>query len=171
MSANPFVVNISDVLRRDGASRELQVETAVDWTLELSEVLPDPPLHAVLEASRVSGGVLFRGTVSVAVRHSCNRCLEPVDDELTVELAQLFVDGPDAEGEDAEDYVLDGEIVDLEPLLRDEVLLALPILPKCPDGCDRELVAGGESDLNTGSPADDTGGSSPFAVLKDLLGD
>lgn len=169
MRSSPFIVNISDVLRSDGGSRELRIEAAVDWHLELSAVLPDPPLTAILDATRVSGGVLFRGTVSTRVRHTCHRCLDAWDRDLDVGFAQLFSDAGDPAGDD--DYTLEGEQVDLEPLLRDEVLLAMPISPTCPEGCRQELVAGTESDLNTESPAEDAGGTSPFAVLKDLLGD
>lgn len=169
MRSNPFVVNISDVLRSDGGSREIRIEAPVDWHVELSAVLPEPPLTAILDATRVSGGVLFRGSASTRVRHTCHRCLDAWDEDVVVRFAQLFSDVGDAAEED--DYTLEGELVDLEPLLRDEVLLAMPISPTCPEGCREELVAGSGSDLNTDSPADDAGGASPFAVLKDLLGD
>jgi uncharacterized metal-binding protein YceD (DUF177 family) len=61
-----------------------------------------------------------------------------------------------------------GDEIDLEPFLRDEVLLDLPMGPACPDGC-REVVTTPESDLNTGSPGDDAESGSPFAVLRELF--
>ena len=84
-------------------------------------------------------------------------------------MAQLVSD-PAAEDDVDEppEYLLDGDLVDLEPVIRDETLLALPLLPVCPDGC-VELVEATETDLNTDVPGDESRDSSPFAVLQDLI--
>ncbi len=73
----------------------------------------------------------------------------------------------DPEDEDA-DYVIDGLELDLEPILRDELLLALPLSPTCGPGC-KGVVDAAKTGLNTGTPDDDGDSSSPFAVLRDLL--
>ena len=69
-------------------------------------------------------------------------------------------------GEDA--YPIEGTVIDLEPFLRDDTLLGLPLLPICSETCEG-LVSTSETGLNTDPPGepDDTG--SPFAVLRDLL--
>src|SRR5262249_43583575 len=72
----------------------------------------------------------------------CVRCLEPVTATVTVELMELYAyperDRAAAdEGADEEDEVgrLAGDLIDLEPRLRDAVLLALPLQPVCQADC------------------------------------
>jgi uncharacterized protein len=166
-AANHFIVPVADLMRHHGSSRHVTVEAPVDWHVELSGVRPDPPLVAGLTATRVTGGILFRGEVAVTVDHSCHRCLEPSEEVIVVEVAQLYSDRTDPDGED---YSLDRDLADLEPMLRDEVMLAMPLLPTCDPECP-QLVEGLGSDLNIEASAGEPGGASPFAVLKDLLGD
>ena len=67
------------------------------------------------------------------------RCLEPIADEIEVTFQELFV--YDDHGtrrpttEDDEASRLEGDLLDLEPLLRDAVVLALPFQPLCQDDC------------------------------------
>jgi len=160
---SPFVVDVSDLLGRDVPARPVVVEAVVDWRLEMSRILPDPPLVADLSVASVPGGILVRGEVCYAVEHVCRRCLSDFVDDGCEPVTGLFEFNP---GEDA--YPIEGTTVDLEPFLRDDTLLGLPLLPICSESCEG-LVSTAETDLNTDSPGerDDTG--SPFAVLRDLL--
>jgi len=72
----------------------------------------------------------------------------------------------DPEGDD--EYHLAGNVLDLEQLLRDEVLLAMPVAPVCGPDCPG-LVAVAGSGLNTSTPDQEDESASPFAALKDLL--
>ena len=71
-------------------------------------------------------------------------------------------------GEDPE-YPLDQDVADLEPVLRDAVLLTFPLLPLCDPEC-RGLCATCGADLNTGAcPGHEEMTESPFTVLRGLL--
>jgi len=105
---------------------------------EGSKVEVDLRLEAVME------GVLVTGTASAVLDGECARCLEPIKDEIQVDLQELFVyNDPDqgsrrpAREDDEDDDVsrLVGDLIDLEPLLRDAVVLALPYQPLCRDDC------------------------------------
>ena len=79
-------------------------------------------------------------TVSGPLAGECARCLEPFTSAMKVRFQELFALGGDAEladGADDEDsYRLDGSgLLDLEPALRDAVVLELPLSPLCEDGC------------------------------------
>ncbi len=85
-------------------------------------------------------GVLVTGSAQVVLEGECVRCLEPIEDSLEVDLQELFVyDDPahTARGGDEDDGVsrLEGDLIDLEPLLRDAVVLALPFQPLCREDC------------------------------------
>ncbi len=82
-------------------------------------------------------GVLVTGTARAALEGECARCLEPVSDEIEVRFQELFVyddQGVDPD-EELEVSMLQADLVDLEPLLRDAVVLALPFQPLCMDDC------------------------------------
>lgn len=93
-------------------------------------------LHVRLES--VVEGVLVSGVASATLSGQCSRCLEALTDRLEVELIELFA-YPDTATEDTTDpdevsRVVDG-LVDLEPVVRDAVLLALPQAPLCAEDC------------------------------------
>ena len=94
----------------------------------------------------------------------CQRCLRPVVIEVQVERSFLFVHGEDAAAQidnDIEEDVLPiTRALDLRELIEDEVLLALPIVPRH-EACPIPLVADPAE-----APAD--GAPNPFAVLAAL---
>ena len=106
-----------------------------------SDVDLDLRLEAVIE------GVLVSGTALVQLTGECSRCLDPISDELEVDLQELYVYGEtDSRGrpvaheqteDDADDeqHHLVGDHLDLEPVLRDAVVLDLPLAPVCRDDC------------------------------------
>lgn len=160
---SPFLLNVADLLARDGSSRADTVEAPVDWSMDLIRILPDPPLRADLMLHPVSNGVALTGTVVFATEDTCMRCLASSTTDRSVTVGALF----DRSG-DEETYPLDGHEIDVEQMLRDEALLSLPIAPSCGDDCPG-VVTTPQTDLNM-DPSDSDGVSrSPFAVLKDLL--
>jgi uncharacterized protein len=95
----------------------------------------DLRLEAVME------GVLVSGNARARVVGECVRCLDEVVDHVDVRVQELFVYPGRAEvaaenGDDEEDLPeLDGDLVDVEPLVRDALVTALPFQPLCRDDC------------------------------------
>lgn len=106
--------------------------------LELAGVPAGAQLHLDLRLESVMEGVLVTGTVTASVTGECARCLDPVADELVADLQELFA-YPDSTTEEttAEGEVsrLAGDYLDLEPVVRDAVLLAVPLVPLCRENC------------------------------------
>lgn len=164
MSArSPLVVLVTDVLHSRGGHRPIRMQIPVDFGIEFSRVAPEHDLDIDLTVSRVSGGLMVRGNLSGVMRHTCARCLDEWDEDFDLEVAELFGEDASAE-EDA--YQIDHDEIDLEPMLRDAVLLSVPLVPTCGDEC-AGLVQDAKTDLNSTSGAS----ISPFAVLKELLPD
>lgn len=61
----------------------------------------------------------------------CSRCLTPLDEPLQVDFAELFAYARD----EALEYEVHDDTVDLEPPVRDAVVLALPFQPVCRPDC------------------------------------
>ena len=70
----------------------------------------------------------------------CARCLEPFTSAVEVRFQELFVLAGDVDevddADDVDSYRLDASgLLDLEPALRDAIVLELPLSPLCEDGC------------------------------------
>lgn len=102
------------------------------WQAGVVAVPADSSLEADLRLEAVVDGVLVSGTATVTFTGECGRCLDPVEQPLTVDIQELFV--YDAAGE--EDLPLvEAETVNLEPTLRDSIILGLPANPLCEPDC------------------------------------
>jgi uncharacterized protein len=86
----------------------------------------------------VTEGVYVSGSVRAPLAGECARCLDPLIDEIDVELAELFA-YPDSVTDETTDEdelprVVD-EMIDVEQIVRDAVVLALPLAPLCSPDC------------------------------------
>jgi uncharacterized protein len=147
---NPLVFDTHELGRRPGALQRLARTIDAPRDLGLKEVVGVPegaPLELELRLESVMEGVLVTGTARARAEGECVRCLEPLELDLEAEFQELF-SYPDADdrgraitepGDDAEDdedrYYLEDGLFDLEPLLRDAVVLALPMQPVCQEDC------------------------------------
>ncbi len=157
-----FRFHVADLLAHPGHRRAEVIEAPIDWGLELSRVGPVLVADLVLESA--SGGLVVRGTASSMVHHTCHRCLTEWDEDLVVSILEALGVPDDPDG-----YSLHGDVADLEPVLRDVVLLAVPLMPTCQDGC-LGLCSVCGADLNGSScPGHDDEPDSPFAPLRGLF--
>jgi uncharacterized protein len=132
-----------ELTRQPGASRKLATTRAAPERLgsEIVAVPAEADLELDLLLESVMEGVLVTGTVRAQARGACVRCLDDVDLDLEVHLRELFVyperarAAAESGDRDTDERVLDGDMVDLEPVVRDAVVLALPFQPKCRDDC------------------------------------
>ena len=125
--------------RRPGSQR-LATFTApapADLGIEVLSVPEGSPIEFELRLEAVMEGVLVTGSAHAELDGECARCLEEIHDDLVADFQELFVyeekDAADSEDDDASR--LEGDLLDLEPLLRDAVVLALPFQPLCQDDC------------------------------------
>ncbi|MGJ7441504.1 YceD family protein [Aquipuribacter sp. MA13-6] len=118
----------------------LRVQRTVPAPVDLGNgviaVTPESPMELDLRLEAVMEGVLVSGTVSATATGECVRCLDPVTEAVGVDVQELFLHEPPAEGEDdAELPLLDGDLLDLEPAVRDAVVPSLPFQPVCDPDC------------------------------------
>ena len=129
----PLDVGVSELLRRPGTQREFDVAAELDGLRISSAAVPDgAEVRGRFTIEAISDhAVTVKGDVVAPWTGECRRCLREVDGSLTARVEEIFETRP-VEGET---YPLENERVDLEPLVRDAVLLALPLAPLCDPTC------------------------------------
>ncbi|MFV0451371.1 MAG: YceD family protein [Propioniciclava sp.] len=143
-----LVVDIHDVGHQAGAAKEIVREVPAPEGLG-SGVIGVPtasPINLDLRIEGVGEGVLATGTAGVVLRGECARCLTETTAEAEVDLQELFL-FPGTDADDTEASRVVDESIDLEPVLRDAVVLDLPFIPLCGEDC-RGLCATCGANLN-----------------------
>jgi len=137
----PLVVDTRELGRRPGSQRQVTrtVPAPAELGIEVLMVPEGAPVELDLRLEAVMEGVLLTGTARAGLVGECVRCLDPVTDEVEVDLQELFVyddtRGAELAEDDDEVSQLHDDLLDLEPLLRDAVVLALPFQPLCTPDC------------------------------------
>ena len=110
------------------------VEAPAGLGIEVIAVPPGSPIDLDLMLEAVVEGVLVTGSASAPLRGECVRCLTEISDQIEVDLLQLYVH-PGSEVDEEDAGRIEGDLIDLEPLLRDAVVLDLPFQPLCREEC------------------------------------
>jgi uncharacterized protein len=128
-----FRLNVRDLVNRPGEMREHRLAIAVGESMgegivsvrEGSEIDLDVRLESVHE------GILVTAEVDAVAEGECGRCLIDIALPLEVEFQELFA----YHSGEAFEYEVQDDHVDLESLIRDAVVLALPFQPVCRPDC------------------------------------
>lgn len=141
-------VGIVELLGRPGRTRTLVEDVEHSAFGEASwgplDGAFEGPVHLDLHLDAVVEGILVRGSVSARLGLTCARCLEPTVVTREVEVTELYSDParrePDDEAPDPGYELLDdATAIDLSTLVRDALLVDLPVRvlcrPDCPGIC------------------------------------
>jgi uncharacterized protein len=139
--AGPWVIDARDLGRRPGTSRRYTRTAGLDHELGFEPVVLLPAgrqieFDVLLES--VVEGVLVTGTATAEFDGECARCLDPLTERIDVEFTELFAypdSATDSTTEEDEVFRLVDDLVDLEPVVRDAIVLALPAAPLCSPDC------------------------------------
>jgi uncharacterized protein len=137
---SPLVLDTRELGRRAGSMKRLSRPVPAPGLLglELVGVPKGAPVELDLRLESVMEGVLVSGTATVPVEGECGRCLTDFRDMVTVDIQELYAypdSASDVTSEEDEVSRLQGDLLDLEPALRDAVVLALPANPLCREDC------------------------------------
>jgi uncharacterized protein len=136
----PLVLDVRELGRRPGSMQRVQTEVPApaDLAVEMSRVPAGSPLRLDLRLESVVEGVLVSGAVVAAITGECARCLAPLTGEVTADVQELFAYAESTTEETTDEYEVShlvGDLLDLEPVIRDAVVLALPLAPLCREDC------------------------------------
>ena len=137
----PLTIGVRELGRSPGSMRTFNEHIPVpeDFGTPLIGVTPGTDLDLELRFEAVHEGILVSGSVLVELTGECSRCLENFTEDLQVNVQELFFyEEPPAgldEDEDTQRWV-EHDSIDLEPVLRDAVVTALPFQPVCREDCE-----------------------------------
>lgn len=138
--SSEWIFDVKDLVNKAGLMRELDdtLPAPADLGVALIGVKPASPVEVDLRFEAVHEGVLATGSATVHVTGECGRCLDPIAYDLDVDLQELFfLPGRGQAGsKDTDDLMVQDDAIDLEPVLRDAVVTALPFQPVCREGCE-----------------------------------
>ncbi|WP_030157731.1 DUF177 domain-containing protein [Glycomyces sp. NRRL B-16210] len=136
----PLVFDTTELGRTSGTTMHVAREIAAPeaYGVAVYGVPSSAPIDLDVRFTAVSEGVLADGEVEAVAEGECARCLAPVRDTLRVHVQELYAyEGSvtDATTDADEILRLDGDLLDLEPAVRDALVLAMPVTPLCRPDC------------------------------------
>jgi uncharacterized protein len=148
MAEHEFAIPVGDL---DAAGKPFRFPVTAAWlrgALEGTDVSTTGGEGTLeVRVSKSGTDVVVRGTLQAALTVPCARCLEPASVPVNEDISALVVpataardssgaqDDDDISPEQADLIPYDGETVILDDLVRDELLLGIPMIPLCSEGC------------------------------------
>ena len=162
------MLNVSKALKNPGQAYPLEMAFSYD---PMDIMGDEVSLQDVLFKGNYFGAgeeVSVSGEITAQVHAHCANCLIPVTQSVRAEFKEAFVKGGD--GDDA--YPLQGYEIDLEPVIRETLLLELPMRFLCSDDC-RGLcpVCGKNRNIELCTCRNGEESKNPFSALSSLLSD
>ncbi len=170
---NDTILNVAQLLKENvGQKRRYDVSLA---SLDLDEGTEARDVSASLKLTRIADGILVTGSIAGRAKLECVRCLNEFEADFSGDIEAQFrptidisTGLPVGNDEDDETFEIDdNHHLDLAEMLRQVIILTLPIRPVCGDDC-----PGFTSEFRGGdeAPSEDAG-DERLAVLEQLLDD
>lgn len=171
-----FTLSLAEIEAQ--GSKQYAFEVPKEW---LCKALEDTEFEAgdqkgslEVSAQQTGDDLLVQGTLATSIVVPCSRCNEPVPWPVQVRLTHVLSPLPETRRKMPEDLELtpedldkdhfSGDFVELDALVREHILLSVPMQPKHTEGCDPEV-------MRLLEPKPSPKAASPFAALLDLRDD
>jgi uncharacterized protein len=149
-----FKLNTYELPRRAGEMKEYELDIVVKekFGVELISVPAGELIEIDARLESVTEGILLSADVYAVAQGECIRCLDPVEIVIERKIQELYNYEPtnergkkkrkssteDLTSEDldvADEFMMEGDILDLETPVRDAIVLSLPSNPLCSQDC------------------------------------
>jgi uncharacterized protein len=149
-----FKLNTYELPRRAGEMKEYELDIVVKekFGVDLISVPAGEVIEVDARLESVTEGVLLSADVYAVAQGECIRCLDPVEIVIERKIQELYnyeptnergkkkrkISTEDLTSEDldaADEFMMEGDILDLETPIRDAIVLSLPSNPLCSQDC------------------------------------
>ncbi len=153
--------NVAELKRRSTNDTSIPIDanvTAKGLEITTSRIPDGSKISVIGSADTTLSGIDVHATVSTSWEGECRRCLDPVTSSIELQLSAPFLPSHQAT-EDADAYPIDGDVIDVGEVVREELMLALPLTPLCRDDCEgadpERFPTAPEADVEAGDDGDD----------------
>lgn len=166
-----FLINVRSLISFDEPTRHVEDELPLEFLeYEHEAHAVAGPARVAVTLTRARNGILAEGTVVADVELTCSRCLGTYMEHVEATFSETYALAGHhlaAEGEEESVVSEEGDI-DVEPLLLESLVLAIPMKPLCSIECKGICPICG-ADLNEGACGCTTESIDPrLEVLKKL---
>ncbi|QNU68318.1 DUF177 domain-containing protein [Ruminiclostridium herbifermentans] len=127
-------VNVSDIVKTEGAGIDVNYSGDLPGLHEFDNSVEFKPSFDFTGRIVNFGGLLkLSGKLHFEFVADCIRCLKPVETAMDIEVNEVFGEVFDPDEVDA--YIYEGNVVDIEKPLIDNIILALPTKIICSEDC------------------------------------
>lgn len=127
-------VDISNILKINGASQNVEFNEVMEgFNLVLDDFSFDEPVSFKGSLVNIGGIIKLEGDLRALYITKCSRCLKDIKSEVLVTVKEDFIE----EGKDKDDeaYTYQGKYVELDKVLKDNIILNLPAKQICEGEC------------------------------------
>lgn len=151
---SPWCVPVAQIASRAGQSKVVDADFPAPSGIgdDVIGVAEGAPVHVSGSFDSIVDGLVFYAHVTAPVNAECTRCLKPIERDWGVDVTAFFpyessdrssgndrdevdIVAGEEESEDTYPLLNDGAFADLEALLRDALVEALPLQPLCREDC------------------------------------
>lgn len=126
-------IDISDILKTDGASLHVEFDENFEDIRQYGDIVLNAPVSMKATLTN-SGGILkLDGRLKTHFTGKCSKCLKNVENDLDLKISETIVNGKTSD--DIEAYTYEGKLVDLDRIIKDNIILSLPMKLLCQQNC------------------------------------
>ncbi len=126
-------VDLSDIIRINGASKELDFEEEPSEMEPAEGCLLDGKLSFIGTLTNTNGILQLNGRLKAVYSSECYRCLGAVKKEMNLKINENFINS--GEDEQSDMYAFEGKNLDIGKALNDNIILNLPMKQLCSNDC------------------------------------
>lgn len=161
-----FLLNIGFIIYETvGYSRDFPIEAPA---VHLSPDLDLTDLHGNVRVTRTPQGLLLQGVFKAHTQAECGRCLTTFKQPLQAQFTELYA-FTSSSATDTGLLVPESGKIDLQPIIRDEMLVSMPIRPVCRPDCKGLCQVCGENLNETDCHHEDDNIDPRFSILRELI--
>ncbi|NLP14729.1 MAG: DUF177 domain-containing protein [Clostridium sp.] len=127
-------IDITSILKNDGASLDIEHNEPLESNnFVAGDFIFDRPISFKGRMVNAGGVIKLDGRLTVEYSTNCSRCLKDIESMVNIDIQEDFV-GENSDKTD-EQYTYQGKYVDLEKVIKDNIILNLPVRQICDDEC------------------------------------
>ncbi|HHV99883.1 MAG TPA: DUF177 domain-containing protein [Clostridiaceae bacterium] len=129
-----MIINVSDILKINGASLNVEFSEKIEG-LETNDngLVFDSPVSFKGKLTNEKGTLRLNGYVDLQYKVKCYRCLKDLERNMSFDLNERFVSSNNIADSDV--YTYNGNYVDTDKAIKDNIILNLPMKHICDVGC------------------------------------